>query len=59
MNNLFIVKENIQLKEKIKLYETSTHLDCEKIKRLENDISNLNEKIFFLKNIIENKKYID
>ena len=53
---LFIVKENLKLKEKIKHYEISTQLDFEKIK-------NLNEKILFLENIInnskQNKKYIE
>ena len=53
---LFIVKENLKLKEKIKLYEISTKSDFEKI-------NNLNEKILFLENIInnskQNKKYIE
>ena len=39
--NLDIVKENIKLKEKIVLYETSSKLDYLKIEKLKDDIKEL------------------
>ena len=38
MNNLELIKENEELKKKIKLYEISTKLDYEKIQWLKDEI---------------------
>ena len=38
MNNLQIIKENEDLKKKLKLYEISTKLDYEKIEKLKDEI---------------------
>ena len=38
MNNLQLIKENEDLKKKIKLYEISTKLDYEKIEKLKDEI---------------------
>ena len=40
-----IVKENIQLKKKLKLYEISTKLDYLKIEKLKEDIERINRLI--------------
>lgn len=39
--NLEIIKENIKLKEKIKLYEISSKLDYIKIEKLKDDLKEL------------------
>ena len=39
--NFEIIKENIKLKEKIILYETSSKLDYNKIEKLKDDIKEL------------------
>ena len=46
MNNLQLIKENEDLKKKLKLYEISTKLDYEKIQKL-------TDEIIFLKYINE------
>ena len=38
MNNLQLIKENEDLKKKLKLYEISTKLDYEKIQQLKDEI---------------------
>ena len=38
MNNLQLIKENEELKEKIKLYEICTKLDYEKIQQFKDEI---------------------
>jgi hypothetical protein len=38
MNNLQLIKENEDLKKKLKLYEISTKLDYEKIEKLKDEI---------------------
>jgi hypothetical protein len=38
MNNLQLIKENEDLKKKLKLYEISTKLDYEKIQKLKDEI---------------------
>ena len=38
MNNLQLIKENEDLKKKLKLYEISTKLDYEKIQKLKDGI---------------------
>ena len=38
MNNLQLIKENDDLKKKLKLYEISTKLDYEKIEKLKDEI---------------------
>ena len=38
MNNLELIKKIEELKKKIKLYEISTKLDCEKIQWLKDEI---------------------
>ena len=38
MNNLQLIKENEDLKEKLKLYDISTKLDYEKIEKLKDEI---------------------
>jgi hypothetical protein len=55
-NNLDLVVENINLKKQIKLYETSSKLDYEKILKLKEEIEELTETIYKLK--IENKYFI-
>ena len=47
MNNstLQIIKENEELKRKIKLYEISTKIDYEKIERLKDEIIFLKSKM--------------
>ena len=47
MNNstLQIIKENEELKRKIKLYEISTKIDYEKIERLKDEIIYLKSKM--------------
>ena len=44
--NLDIVKENIKLKEKIVLYETSSKLDYLKIEKLKDDIKELKRVLY-------------
>ena len=55
-NNLDLVVENINLKKQIKLYETSSKLDYEKILKLKEEIEELTETIYKLK--IQNKYFI-
>ena len=38
MNNLQLIKENEDLKKKLKLYEISTKLDYEKIEKLKDEV---------------------
>ena len=49
MNNstLQIIKENEELKRKLKLYEISTKIDYEKIERLKDEIIFLKSKMRF------------
>ena len=44
--NLDIIKENIKLKEKIILYETSSKLDYLKIEKLKDDIKELKRVLY-------------
>lgn len=48
-----IVKENLQLKKKISIYEVSTKLDYEKIERLQAQIKELKQELDIIKK--ENK----
>ena len=49
MNNLQLIKENEDLKKKLKLYEISTKLDYEKIQKLKDEIIflKLNHQLLF------------
>ena len=40
-SNIDLIKENLELKKKIKLYEVSTKLDYQKIILLKEEINNL------------------
>ena len=55
MNNstLQIIKENEELKRKIKLYEISTKIDYEKIERLKDEIVFLKSKMRLEPNTIK------
>ena len=44
-SNIDLIKENLELKKKIKLYEVSTKLDYQKILLLKEEINNLQSLI--------------